>query len=158
MALSARENISLSDLRPFWKHGLLRRGAERAECRGWFERLSIRPPVFDGPLATFSGGNQQKIVVAKWLRRSPAVLLLDEPTQGVDIAAKAQLHHEILAAAQGGCGVVISSADLDEIAALCHRVLVLRDGRLVAHLAGESLSVRELTHAVLGMTQEGLSS
>jgi ribose transport system ATP-binding protein len=158
MALSARENISLSDLRPFWKHGLLRRGAERAECQGWFERLSIRPPAFDGPLATFSGGNQQKIVVAKWLRRSPAVLLLDEPTQGVDIAAKAQLHHEILAAAQAGCGIVISSADLDEIAALCHRVLVLRDGRLVAHLAGESLTVRELTHAVLGMTQEGLSS
>ncbi len=157
MALSARENISLSDLRPFWKGGLLRQRAERAECRDWFERLSIRPPAFDSPLATFSGGNQQKIVVAKWLRRNPAVLLLDEPTQGVDIAAKAQLHHEILAAAQTGCGVVISSADLDEMAALCHRVLVLRDGRLIAHLAGESLTVQELTHAVLGSTQEGLS-
>jgi ribose transport system ATP-binding protein len=155
MTLSARENISLSDLRPFWKHGLLRRGAERAEVSRWFERLSIRPPALDAPLATFSGGNQQKIVIAKWLRRDPAVLLLDEPTQGVDIAAKAQLHQEILAVAQAGCAVVISSSDLDEIVALCHRVLVLRDGRLVAHLAGESLTVQEVTHAVLGNTVLG---
>jgi ribose transport system ATP-binding protein len=152
MTLSARENISLSDLRPFWKHGLLRRRAERAEVRRWFERLSIRPLALDAPLATFSGGNQQKILIAKWLRRDPVVLLLDEPTQGVDIAAKAQLHHEILAAAQAGCAVVLSSSDLDEIAALCHRVLVLRHGRLVAHLTGESVTVQDVTRAVLGST------
>jgi ribose transport system ATP-binding protein len=157
MTLSARENIGLSDLAPFWRLGLLRPRAERAEAKGWFERLSIRPMSLDAPLATFSGGNQQKVVMAKWLRREPAVLLLDEPTQGVDIAAKAQLHREIVAAANAGCAVVISSSDLDEIVALSHRVLVLRDGRLTAQLRDESVTVREVSHAVLGSERRGVS-
>lgn len=155
MSLSAKENLSLSDLRPFWRHGRLHRRAERREALHWFDRLSIRPMTFDAPLATFSGGNQQKVVIGKWLRRKPVVLLLDEPTQGVDIAAKAALHHEILAAARAGCAVVLSSSDIDEVAALCHRVLVLRDGRLTAQLAGTSVTVADITHAVLGSDQEG---
>jgi len=157
MSLPARENITLSDLSPFWRRGLLRRSAERSEVRGWFERLSVRPLAYEAPLATFSGGNQQKVVIAKWLRREPTVLLLDEPTQGVDIAAKAQLHQEIVAAAQAGCAVLISSSDLDEIVALCHRVLVLRNGRLTAELADQSVTVQDVTHEVLGSEREAMT-
>jgi ribose transport system ATP-binding protein len=155
MGLSARENLSLSNLRPFWRHGLISRRIERAETKRWFDRLAVRPSVFDQPLATFSGGNQQKIVMAKWLRRRPSVLLLDEPTQGVDIAAKAQLHREIIAAASAGCAVVISSSDVDELVALCHRVLVLRNGRLIEHLVNGAVTVRAVTQAILGSELEG---
>jgi ribose transport system ATP-binding protein len=154
MTLSARENLSLSDLRPFWRHGIIHRKAEQKESRQWFERLSVRPLSFEAPLATFSGGNQQKVVIAKWLRRKPRVLLLDEPTQGVDIAAKAQLHREILAAAAGGCAVVVSSSDVDEVVALCHRVLVLRHGHLAVQLTGAEVTTQRVTHAVLGSDQE----
>jgi len=155
MSLSARENLSLANLTPFRRFATLRSGLERAETRHWFDRLSVRPMRIDQPLSTYSGGNQQKVVMAKWLRRDPSVLLLDEPTQGVDIAAKAQLHQEIIAAAGNGCSVVLSSSDVDELVALCHRVLILRDGELVAELTDDAVTVRAVTHAVLGIDQEG---
>jgi ribose transport system ATP-binding protein len=158
MTLSARENIVLSDLSPFWHRGVLSRRGERAEAGQWFDRLSVRPRAIEQPLATFSGGNQQRVVMAKWLRRRPTVLLLDEPTQGVDIAAKAQLHQEIIAAAKAGCTVVISSSDVDELVALCHRVIVLRNGSLANHLVNGAVTVHAVTRAVLGNEQEGLTS
>lgn len=88
------------NLKPFWRRAWLSPRLERNEVRTWFTRLSIRPR--DGsemPLETFSGGNQQKVVLAKWLRRRPRVLLLDEPTQGVDLAAKHVIHQRLLDAA-----------------------------------------------------------
>ncbi|MCW2951992.1 MAG: Monosaccharide-transporting ATPase [Conexibacter sp.] len=150
MELSARENLSLADLRPFWRRMRLQRRAEASETRAWFDRLSIRP--LDGSerrLATFSGGNQQKLLFAKWLRRRPRVFLLDEPTQGVDIAAKRELHRQLLLAAADGAAVVVSSSDIDELAVLCHRVLVLRDGRIVANLTGDRVSVDRIARECL---------
>jgi ribose transport system ATP-binding protein len=150
MDFSARENLTLTDLRPFWQRGLLRSGRERAEVKTWFTRLNVRPAgAFDAPLSSFSGGNQQKILFGKWLRCSPRVLLLDEPTQGVDIGAKADLHREILRAASGGAAVVISSSDLDELLAICRRVLVIRDGTLAANLSGDDMTVAKVTEASL---------
>jgi ribose transport system ATP-binding protein len=155
MSLSARENLTLGDLGPFRRLGTLRGRPERAEVRDWFHRLSVRPARIDQTLSTFSGGNQQKVVMAKWLRREPLVLLLDEPTQGVDIAAKAQLHQEIIAAAKRGCSVVVSSSDVDELVALCHRVLVLRGGCVAAELVDDAVTVRAVTRAVLGSNEGG---
>jgi len=101
----------------------------------------VRP--LDGmerPLALFSGGNQQKILLAKWLRLPLKVFLLDEPTQGVDVGAKAEIHRQLSAAAAAGKAVVISSSDVDELASLCSRVLVLRNGRIAATLEGTRLT------------------
>lgn len=155
MELSARENLTLSDLSPFWKRLRLSRTAEVAEAAVWFERLGVRPSGgHDGALSTFSGGNQRRVLFGKWLRRSPKVFLLDEPTQGVDVGAKAELHRLLLSAAEAGAAVVVSSSDVDELAALCHRALVLRDGRIVAELTGANVSVGSITRECLGTARK----
>jgi ribose transport system ATP-binding protein len=146
MTMSARENLTLPDLKPFWKGGLLRRKAETSRTREWFERLSVRPAnAVNDPLSIFSGGNQQKILFGKWLSQQPSVFLLDEPTQGVDVGAKADLHRELLTAADEGAAVVVSSSDLEELADLCDRVLVIVDGRINAELAGSELTEGNIT-------------
>jgi ribose transport system ATP-binding protein len=158
LELSTQENISISDLSKHWRWPKLSRRAERVETQEWIERLDVRPQIAARlPMASLSGGNQQKVLFAKWLRRAPKVFLLDEPTQGVDVGAKADLHLEILRAARGGAGVAISSSDTDELAALCHRVLVLQDGRVAAHLTGSSVTAAEISRACLA-NNDGKSS
>jgi ribose transport system ATP-binding protein len=155
MSLPARENLVLPRLRDLWRHLRLDRSAENAQARTWFDRLDVRPAGAVGaPLASFSGGNQQKVLFGKWLRCQPRVLLLDEPTQGVDIGAKAQIHQQILGAADAGAGVVVSSSDYEELVALCQRVLILRGGRVAAELPRGQLSVDGIAHAVLGAEEE----
>jgi ribose transport system ATP-binding protein len=104
--------------------------------------LDVRPSGrAELPFAKFSGGNQQKLVLARQLRDKPAVLLLDEPTQGVDVGAKQLIHERITASAQDGMAVVVSSSDNEELAAVCSRVLVLRGGRVADVLTGSDISV-----------------
>ena len=155
MGLSGRENLTLADLRPLRWMALIRRRAERAEVGRWWRRLSIRPAhAAEQPLFTLSGGNQQKVMFARWLRRDPAVLMLDEPTQGVDVGAKAELHHQLVAAAGRGAAVVLSSSDADEIAALCHRVLVFVAGHVAVELRGDQITAAAISRAALGGLKE----
>lgn len=150
MEAPAQENLTLPDLRPLWRMVRLDRAAELKQVADWFERLDVRPrSAARQPLSSFSGGNQQKVLLAKWLRCSPRLMLLDEPTQGVDIGAKAEIHRQILQAVGAGATAVVSSADLDELVALCHRVVVLRGGRVVAELSGSDLSVTNVAHMAL---------
>jgi ABC-type sugar transport system ATPase subunit len=152
MTMSARENLTLPRLRPLrGRGGALNLRAERKEAATWFSRVGVRPAEPERTLALFSGGNQQKIVLAKWLRNSPGVLLLDEPTQGVDVGAKAAIYELIVQAAADGTAVVIASSDTEELTRLCDRVLVLRDGNVVAEVAHESLSETRLVAESLGM-------
>ncbi len=152
MTMSARENLTLPDLGPFWKGGLLRRRPEAARTKEWFERLSVRPAgAINEPLGTFSGGNQQKILFGKWLSKTPEVFLLDEPTQGVDVGAKADLHRELVTAAEDGAAVVVSSSDLEELADLCDRVLVIVEGRISAELQGAELTQGTITRGFMPM-------
>jgi ribose transport system ATP-binding protein len=160
-SLPARENIALTSLRPFARLGTMRRRPERRAALSWFGRLSVRPPdLVDLPLESFSGGNQQKIMFAKWLRQEPAVFLLDEPTQGVDVGAKAVLHAQLVQAAAAGAAIVISSSDVDELAAICQRVLVCRDGRVGADLRGDQVTVRAISRECLlgGVPPAGTAS
>jgi ABC-type sugar transport system ATPase subunit len=151
LSLSARENITLPRLAPFTRAGgRIDGGAERAEVRRWVELVDLRPPEPERTLGFLSGGNQQKVVLAKWLRNEPRVLLLDEPTQGVDVGAKAGILELIGAAAARGAGVLICSSDTKELATVCDRVLVLRDGRAVAEPAGPELSEARLVREGLG--------
>jgi ABC-type sugar transport system ATPase subunit len=110
---------------------------ERAIARPYMERFGIRAAVRAG---TLSGGNQQKVVLAKWMALDPAVLLLDEPTRGLDVRAKSDVHDVVRALAAAGKGIIVSSSEADEIAALCHRALVLSRGQLRGELAREELT------------------
>ena len=151
MTMSARENMTLPRMRPLRRVlGWLDGGAERAEVQSWFERVKVQPPDPERTLALFSGGNQQKVVLAKWLRNEPKVLLMDEPTQGVDVGAKAGIFELIAGAAAAGAGVLISSSDAKELALICDRVLVMRDGELAAEVNKPDLSEARLVSAALG--------
>ena len=113
-----------------------------------------------GPEATFSsmsGGNQQKVILARWLRRSPRLLLLDEPTQGVDVMSRAEIYRTVRDTANGGCAVVVASSDFVELAALCDRVVVLKGGRIVAQISGPELTADHLTAAVQSSGSSGSS-
>jgi ribose transport system ATP-binding protein len=151
--LTARENLTLGGLGGMWRKGWLDARAERREAASWFEKLDIRPrDGFDKPMRQLSGGNQQKVLLAKWLRRNPIALLLDEPSQGVDVGAKATIHGQVRAAAQTGVLVLVHSTDIDELVAICDRVIVIRQGRAVGEFAGSSLNasaVDSLVHEAL---------
>lgn len=150
--LSARENIGIANLKDFWRRPSLSRSGEIAMTRRWFERFSVRPAEgINQPMSSFSGGNQQKVVFGKWFQRVPALFLLDEPTQGVDVGAKAELHNALFDAALAGAAILISSSDADELVATCDRVIVLRSGRVVETLEGDEITVHSLTRAALGV-------
>jgi ribose transport system ATP-binding protein len=156
MEMSARENLTLPLLRPLRRRlGRLDGRAERAEARSWMATVGLRPPNPEQPLKLFSGGNQQKIVLAKWLRVRPRVLLLDEPTQGVDVGAKAAIYELILAARRDGAGVLLCSSDTKELVSLCDRVLVLKEGRVVSEIPRASLTEERLVRDELDLQTTG---
>jgi ribose transport system ATP-binding protein len=146
--LLGTENLTIADLAPFWRQGLLRLRDERRYTDEMFMRLDVRP--VDGarlPLKNFSGGNQQKIVMGKWLRTAAKVYLLDDPTQGVDVGAKAGLHCQVLDARERGTATLISSTDEDELATLCDRVLVMQRGRIAIQLGGRDVTAPNIARA-----------
>ena len=158
MTMRARENLTLPRLRTLRRaNGSLDLRAERREADTWVKRVGLRPAIPERPLQLFSGGNQQKLVLAKWLRNDPRVLLLDEPTQGVDVGAKGAVYELISDAARAGAGVLISSSETKELVALCDRVLVLRDGRLVAELDRGSITEARIIRESLGVSGEQLT-
>jgi len=116
----------------------------------WIDRVAVRPAEPERALELFSGGNQQKVVLAKWLRNEPKALLMDEPTQGVDVGAKAGIFELIANAAAAGAGVLVCSSDAKELALICDRVLVMRDGKVVAEVSRSQLSEAGLVRAGLG--------
>jgi ribose transport system ATP-binding protein len=145
---SLTKNVSLADLGRFIRP-LLNVRAERAAAAEQLRELNTVPDDPDRIVRELSGGNQQKVVLARWLLRHCRVLLLDEPTRGVDVPTKAELYRVIADLAASGLGVVMVSSELEELAGLCTRVLVMREGELVAEVAGEDASERELLrHAV----------
>jgi ribose transport system ATP-binding protein len=148
---TARENLTLPGLRSLrGRLGNVLQRRERAEVDDWMARVRVLPAGFaEQKFELFSGGNQQKIVLAKWLRLDPRVLLLDEPTQGVDAGAQAEIYELLLTAARTGTAVVVSSSDTKELSALCDRVLVLRDGRVVEEFDRDHLSESALVSAVI---------
>ena len=148
---SARENLTLAkmrDLRHPW--GGVNRARERHEALAWMSRLRVVPGgEIEQAFDLFSGGNQQKIVLAKWLRTRPRVILVDEPTQGVDASAQPEIHGLLAKAAEDGAAVIVASSDTKELAQICDRALVMRDGVVTAELSGEGLNESTLIAAVI---------
>jgi ribose transport system ATP-binding protein len=148
--MNIRENFTLPSLRDFWRHLVLNNRRERADVSAWNRRLGVRTETAEKPVSVLSGGNQQKVVIGKWLRLEPKVLLLDEPTQGVDVAAKADIHRLLDDYAGRGAAVLVSSSDETELVRLCSRVLVLDHGRVTAEFAGGQVNRAAIARASLG--------
>jgi ABC-type sugar transport system ATPase subunit len=123
----------------------------RVRAREHVERLRIRSASVDQDVGGLSGGNQQKVVFAKWLDAAPSVILLDDPTRGVDVGAKAEMHALIRSTASAGVPVLMCSTDIDELAGLCDRVIVIHNGRAKVELTGATLT----THSVLEAMNTG---
>jgi ribose transport system ATP-binding protein len=139
-----RENLTIADIRSVSRRGRLSRRLERRDAEKWMETLDVRPPIQDRIIDQFSGGNQQKVVLGRLLRTDPKVLVLDEPTQGVDVGAKATIHELIVGAASAGAAVIVCSTDVEELVQVATRVLVLRRGRVGCELAGPELTVERI--------------
>ncbi len=134
------QNVSLPVLGSFFSGGRLRKRAERSCVQDLLDTYTVRPPIPDAPLGQLSGGNQQKALLAKWLQREPPVLLLHEPTQGVDVGAKADVFERLKEAADSGSAILYCSAEYEDLAQMCDRVLVFQNGRIVASLSGSELT------------------
>lgn len=146
---SVSRNVSVSSLARFARAGWLDRTAERAATRAATRDLSLRPDDPDRPVRTLSGGNQQKAVLARWLLRGCRVLLLDEPTRGVDVGARAELYAVIRQLADDGLAVLLVSSELPEVLGLADRVLVLREGHVVHEAAAGSLDEHRVLDLVM---------
>ena len=152
LGMTVTENMTLARLSSLrGRAGQLLKSAERAEVRRWIGRVDLRPPTPDLVMGLLSGGNQQKVVLAKWLRNRPSVLILDEPTQGVDVSAKAAIYELVTQTADGGTAVLMLSSDTKELTMCCDRVLVMRDGVIAAEVTGDDLTEAHLVAESLGL-------
>jgi ribose transport system ATP-binding protein len=142
---NVRENIAIGDLAASTGRVLLSHRRETSDIATWLERLTVSPRQTEGLMSTLSGGNQQKVVLARWLRRNPRLLILDEPTQGVDVGAKAEIHALVDRLAESGASVVVASTDNDELTRLCDRVIVLNSGMVARELRRPAISSDSLT-------------
>jgi ribose transport system ATP-binding protein len=144
-----RENLTISDLRSVSRRGRLSRHLERKDAQAWMETLDVRPRDQERMILQFSGGNQQKVVLGRLLRTNPRVLVLDEPTQGVDVGAKAAIHDLVAQVASTGAAVVVCSSDVEELIQVSTRVLVIRRGVVGAELTGTALTVEHIEEELL---------
>lgn len=126
--------------------GVLDLPALMAEARDWLKRLSIKTTTPDAPVRSLSGGNQQRVVLARWMARSPRVLILNGPSVGVDVGSKSEIHGIIASLAAQGLGVIVISDDLPEVLATCHRVLVMKSGRITEEFDARAVTETELAH------------
>lgn len=158
MAHDVVENLTLPDLKSVSHGGIhLRRRVEFAEAARWAEQVGVVPNLPRRPLRLFSGGNQQKVVIARWLRIKPTVLLVEEPTQGVDVGSSESIRELVVDASRNGAAVLVASSDNADLIRMCTRVLVFRDGMCTAELSGESLTDHRLTEECLGVSPRALA-
>ena len=131
---------------------MIRRRLELALVSTSLERMKLKFARFDQPIGTLSGGNQQKVVLAKWLATNPRLLILDEPTQGIDIQAKAEVHRIISELAEQGLAILLISSDMPELIGACDRIMVMRHGEIVAEFDRENASQYDIGLAATGVT------
>ncbi len=151
LPLSVAENIALPTLRDRQRMGWVDRGREARAVRAEMERLSVHARGPQAPVQTLSGGNQQKVALAKWLAAEPRVLLLDDPTRGVDIETRRDIYHLVRRLAEDGRAALLNSTDVIELVGMCDRVLVMYEGRIVRELAGREIGEEAIVAAAVGV-------
>ncbi|MEW9547124.1 sugar ABC transporter ATP-binding protein [Nonomuraea sp. NPDC050783] len=150
MDLSIERNVGLAGLAALRRGPLISRLAERERARDWAVRLRLKFARLSDPVGVLSGGNQQKVVLAKWLARGPSVLIVDEPTRGIDVGTKAEVHRLLSELAASGVAVLMISSELPEVLGMADRVLVMHEGRLVAELDRASATEESVMAAATG--------
>jgi ribose transport system ATP-binding protein len=150
LEMSVRINTTLSSLKQISKVGWIEKGQETALVERLVKLLGIKVESFDDKVSSLSGGNQQKVVLARWLASRCKVIILDEPTRGVDVGAKVEIYSLIDGLARQGVGILVVSSDLQEVTGLCDRVLVMRDGAMVGELRGEDRCEENILRLALG--------
>ncbi|MCL4251231.1 MAG: sugar ABC transporter ATP-binding protein [Anaerolineae bacterium] len=149
-----RENVSLAVLRTMTRSGFIDSAQERRLAAEAIEQLGIRAYSVDQVVNKLSGGNQQKVVVSKWLASKPKVLIMDEPTRGVDVGAKAEIHHLISELAQQGLAILMISSELPEVLGMSDRIVVMREGKVVAEFSREEANQKNVVTAMMRETTE----
>lgn len=152
--MNIRENVTLAGLRALSRVGVIDSGAERRTAKTWIDRLDIRPADPEREYGSLSGGNRQKVILAKWINIAPAVLVLDDPTSGVDVGARVGMYEQIRALADRGVAVIVASSDVEDLVHLCDRVHVLVHGQMRAELSGAELTEQALTFAMSDISRE----
>ena len=150
LGMTVRENFSLTHLSDYCSLDFVNRRKETAACEAYIKTLGIKTPSPEQKVLNLSGGNQQKVVLAKWAARRPQILIVDEPTRGIDIGAKAEVHALLNKLAEEGMSIIVVSSDLPEVLAISDRVIVLKEGRISAELTREEATQEGVMLAATG--------
>jgi len=153
LLLTLRENVSLPSLSRLSRFGFVRRDQERELAAKYIDTLSIRTPSQNQKVMNLSGGNQQKVVLAKWLAREPRILIVDEPTRGIDIGAKAEVHELLTTLADSGVAVLMISSELPEILHMSDRIAVMREGRIAGELSRAEATQERIMELSTGVSR-----
>jgi ABC-type sugar transport system ATPase subunit len=156
LGMSVRGNISLPLLKHVARLGFLRPHLEKSLASDYRKHLDIRTPSIETPTRSLSGGNQQKVVIAKWLATKPKVLILDEPTRGIDVAGKTEVHRLVRDLAAQGVGILMISSELPEILGMSDRILVMHEGRLAGELDRNEATEERVMYFAAGQEQVGV--
>ena len=155
LPMSITENTTLPNLGAYTRWGRLDGAAEQKVAEAEVKRMATRTPSVRQKVVTLSGGNQQKVVLGKWLAMSPKVLILDEPTRGIDVGARAEIYRHVAALAAGGIAVLVVSSDMEEVIGLCDRVLVMRERRPMGVLERDGISQARIGALMTGAGKTG---
>jgi ribose transport system ATP-binding protein len=156
--MPVRVNVTLTDLSRISRAGLLNGGTEKTMSQNWVGELDMRIASLEQAALDLSGGNQQKLVIAKWLFRNAEVLMLDEPTRGIDVGAKAEIHHLLRRLAAAGKAILIVSSEIPELVSLCDRVLVLWRGRIAGEVRRDQLTQERILSLACGESNDSLNA
>ncbi|MBM3840137.1 MAG: sugar ABC transporter ATP-binding protein [Verrucomicrobia bacterium] len=154
LTMNCRENMSLAVLDRLVKQGFVQAEREQVLARRYADQLRVKTPSLEAPIASLSGGNQQKIALTKWLARDCDILIVDEPTRGIDVGAKAEIHHLLDELACRGLAILVISSELPELMNLCRRILVLKEGRIMGELNRDEFSQSRLLRLMAGVEPE----
>jgi ribose transport system ATP-binding protein len=154
LPMTIAENVSLPALAPRPRLALLDRAGERRTADAEVARFRVKTPSVHRPVVNLSGGNQQKVVLGKWLALSPRVLIVDEPTRGIDVGAKAEIYRHLAGLADQGLAILMVSSEMEEVLGLSDRVVVMRERRLAGVLGRAELSAARVGRLMTGVREE----
>ena len=149
LGMSVMKNGSIVMLDKLSKHGLINDALEYETIESYVEKLSIKTPSMEKEVKDLSGGNQQKVVVAKWLANNPQILIVDEPTRGIDVAAKKEIHNLISNLAKSGVAIIMISSEMPEVLGMCDRIYVMHEGRIRSELCREEATQEKIMKVIL---------
>jgi ribose transport system ATP-binding protein len=152
LPMSVAENLTMAGLGRVSRFGVIDANKESAHVAELLKRLQIQAASPDVPVGSLSGGNQQKVVIAKWLLNDPRIFLLNDPTRGIDVGTKQELYRLLRALADEGAAILFYSTEYEELIGCCNRVLVMYRGRIVSELAGDDLTERQLIADALNVS------